>query len=171
MMRAMPRFGLNRRGFLGGLATLAGSEIGGRRLFAATGASAGKQGSRNGKFTGLGESGNIYAELGLTTIINAHLTETVIGGSLIRPEAMAAMEMAAKHFVVMMDLEAAVGRRISEMLKLPQGYGTDCDLRRSVSDSKRICGNSYGKQSEVYYADPGSDRHEVRGDRSAGALE
>lgn len=120
----MQRFGLNRRGFLGGLATLAGSVFGGRRLFAATGASAGKQGSRNGKFTGLGESGNIYAELGLTTIINAHLTETVIGGSLIRPEAMAAMEMAAKHLVVMIDLEAAVGKRISEMLKLPQGYGT-----------------------------------------------
>ncbi len=33
------------------------------------------------------------------------------------------MELAAQHFVVMMDLEAAVGKRISEMLKLPQGYG------------------------------------------------
>jgi L-seryl-tRNA(Ser) seleniumtransferase len=123
MVRAMPRFGLNRRGFLGGLATLAGSMFDGRRLFAAS-ASAGKRESPNGKITGLGESGNIYAELGLTTVINAHLTETVIGGSLIRPEAMAAMAMAAKHFVVMMDLEAAVGKRISEMLKLPQGYGT-----------------------------------------------
>jgi L-seryl-tRNA(Ser) seleniumtransferase len=93
-------------------------------LFAATGASAGKQRSWNGKITGFGESGNVYAELGLTTVINAHLTETVIGGSLIRPEALAIMEMAAKHFVVIMDLEAAVGKRISEMLKLPQGYGT-----------------------------------------------
>ncbi len=93
-------------------------------MFAATGAAAGKQGSWNGKLTGLGASGNVYAELGLTTVINAHLTETVIGGSLIRPEAMAVMEQAAKHFVVMMDLEAAVGKRIAEMLKLPQGYGT-----------------------------------------------
>lgn len=80
-------------------------------------------GPGNGKITGFGETGNVYAELGLTTVINAHLTETVIGGSLIRPEALAVMEMAAKHFVVIMDLEAAVGKRISEMLKLPQGYG------------------------------------------------
>jgi L-seryl-tRNA(Ser) seleniumtransferase len=84
---------------------------------------AGASSSKPGKVTGFGESGNVYAELGLTTIINAHLTETVIGGSLIRPEALAVMEKAAKHFVVMMDLEAAVGKRISEMLKLPQGYG------------------------------------------------
>ncbi|MEG9435920.1 aminotransferase class V-fold PLP-dependent enzyme [Edaphobacter sp. HDX4] len=115
----MLRFGLNRRGFLGGLATLAGSVFGGQRSFAVAGASP----SKPGKITGFGESENVYAELGLTTIINAHLTETVIGGSLIRPEALAVMEKAAKHFVVMMDLEAAVGKRISEMLKLPQGYG------------------------------------------------
>jgi uncharacterized pyridoxal phosphate-dependent enzyme len=117
----MARFGLNRRGFVGGLVTLAGSVFGGQRSFAAAAASPGRPG--NTKITGFGESDNVYAELGLTTIINAHLTETVIGGSLIRPEAIAVMEKAAKHFVVMMDLEAAVGKRISEMLKLPQGYG------------------------------------------------
>jgi uncharacterized pyridoxal phosphate-dependent enzyme len=120
-IRAMSRFGLNRRGFLGGLATMAGWMFGEQKMFAAAG---GKPGSRNVKMTGLGESGNIYDELGVTTVINAHLTETVIGGSLIRPEAVAAMEMAAKHFVVMVDLEAAVGKRITEMLKLPAGYGT-----------------------------------------------
>jgi L-seryl-tRNA(Ser) seleniumtransferase len=120
----MPRFGLDRRGFLGGLVTLAGSVFGKQRLFAASRQSPGKQGSGNGKITGFGESGDVYAELGLTTVINAHLTETVIGGSILRPEALAVMDMAAKHFVVMMDLEAAVGKRISEMLKLPEGYGT-----------------------------------------------
>jgi len=119
----MPRFGLDRRGFLGGLVTLAGSVFGKQRLFAASRQSPGKQGSGNGKITGFGESGDVYAELGLTTVINAHLTETVIGGSILRPEALAVMDMAAKHFVVMMDLEAAVGKRISEMLKLPDGYG------------------------------------------------
>jgi len=123
MVLAMLRFGLNRRGFLGGLVTLAGSVFGRQKLYAATGVPVSKQGPGSGKITGFGESGNVYAELGLTTLINAHLTETVIGGSLIRPEALAVMEMAAKHFVVMMDLEAAVGKRISEMLKLPQGYG------------------------------------------------
>jgi L-seryl-tRNA(Ser) seleniumtransferase len=31
--------------------------------------------------------------------------------------------LAAQHFVVIMDLEAAAGKRIAGMLKLPQGYG------------------------------------------------
>ncbi|HTH52620.1 MAG TPA: aminotransferase class V-fold PLP-dependent enzyme [Edaphobacter sp.] len=119
----MPRFGLNRRGFLGGLAVLGESLLGRQRLLAAARPSPGKSEPGKGKITGFGESGNVYAELGMTTVINAHLTETVIGGSILRPEALAVMEMAAKHLAVIMDLEAAVGKRISEMLKLPQGYG------------------------------------------------
>jgi uncharacterized pyridoxal phosphate-dependent enzyme len=115
--------GLNRRGFLGILAMLTGSAFGRQKLYAATGAPGSKPGPWNGKLTGLGETGNMYAELGLPTVINAHLTETVVGGSLIRPEAVAAMDLAAQHFVVMMDLEAAVGKRITEMLRLPEGYG------------------------------------------------
>ena len=120
-MRSFGSDELNRRGFLSSLAVLAGSVFGGQKLFAATGASA-SGGPWKGKITGLGESGNVYTELGLTTVINAQGTETVLGGSLIRPEVKAVMELASQHFVVMMDLEAAVGKRIAEMLKLPQGY-------------------------------------------------
>ncbi len=123
-MRKFGSDGLNRRGFLGSLALLTGAVLGRQKSFAAAGAAAGNAGPGSGKLTGLGASGNVYTELGMPTVINAHLTETVVGGSLIRPEARAVMDLAAEHFVVMMDLEAVVGKRISELLKLPAGYGT-----------------------------------------------
>lgn len=117
---------ITRRGFFGGLAFVAGSVLGGQRLFgAATSAGAATPAGTaewNGKITGFGSTGNVYAELGLTKVINAQGTETVLGGSLIRPEALAVMQLAAKQFVVMMDLEAAAGKKIAELLKLPAGY-------------------------------------------------
>ncbi len=76
---------------------LAGSVFGRQKLYAATGAAAGKQASASGKITGFGASDDVYAELGVPTLINAHLTETVIGGSNLRPEAMAFMEKAAEN--------------------------------------------------------------------------
>lgn len=122
----MRRFGsddLNRRGFLGGLGFLAASLFGGQRLWGAGSTTSNNHDAWTGKITGLGETGNVYEELGLTRVINGQGTETVLGGSLIRPEVKAVMDLASQHFVVIMDLEAAAGRRIAEMLKLPQDYG------------------------------------------------
>jgi L-seryl-tRNA(Ser) seleniumtransferase len=47
---------------------------------------------------------------------------TMLGGSVLRPELEAVMAMAGKHFISIPDLEVAAGRRIAEMLKLPEGY-------------------------------------------------
>ncbi len=48
---------------------------------------------------------------------------TVLGGSLMRPEVEAVMALAGRRFVSIPDLEVAAGKRIAEMLKLPEGYG------------------------------------------------
>jgi L-seryl-tRNA(Ser) seleniumtransferase len=74
--------------------------------------------------SGFGESGNPYDELGVTTVINCQGTMTMLGGSIIRPELESLMAMAGRHFVNIPELEAAAGKRIAEMLKLPDGYGT-----------------------------------------------
>src|SRR5579885_2846587 len=107
----------NRRGFLGSLGAAAAAVTAPRRLFAAKPVA-----DSTAKVGGFGQSGNPYTELGVTPVINAEGTMTMLGGSLIRPEVEAVMSQAAQHFVSIPALEVAAGKRIAEMLKLPQGY-------------------------------------------------
>jgi hypothetical protein len=72
--------------------------------------------------SGLGSTGNIYAELGLTPIINTGGTITVVGGSLMRPEVMELMRRGNEHFVFLDDLEAAAGKFIANICRSPAGY-------------------------------------------------
>ena len=111
----------NRRGFLGSLGVLAGFALGARKLFGDTPARE-AQSAWNGKLTGLGQTGNVYEELGVTPVINGEGTMTVLGGSLIRPEVEAVMDLASQHFVSIPALEVAAGKRITDLLKLPPGY-------------------------------------------------
>src|SRR2546430_10959247 len=74
------------------------------------------------KLAGFGSTGNVFEELGVTTVINGQGTMTVLGGSLPRPEVEEAMALGGKHFCSIPDLEVAAGKRIAEMLKLPEGY-------------------------------------------------
>lgn len=106
----------SRRGFFGITASLAGSLALPRKLFGARPADA------PAKLTGFGQSGNPYDELGVPTVINAEGTMTMLGGSMMRPEVEAVMAQATNHFVSIPELEVAAGKRISEMLHLPQGY-------------------------------------------------
>src|SRR5882757_552450 len=101
--------GWNRRSFLGTLGMIAGSMMASKKTFAA-------------KVSGFGQSGNPYEELGVPTVINCEGTMTMLGGSIIRPELEAVMAQAGRHFVSMPELEVAAGKRIAEMLKLPEGY-------------------------------------------------
>jgi seryl-tRNA(Sec) selenium transferase len=56
---------------------------------------------------------NIYRSLGVEPIINCRGTFTIIGGSVERPEVLAAMEAAAGSFVQYDELAAAVGQRLA----------------------------------------------------------
>ncbi|HET9308972.1 MAG TPA: aminotransferase class V-fold PLP-dependent enzyme [Candidatus Sulfotelmatobacter sp.] len=108
----------NRRGFLGTAAAMAASIFAPRKLFSTVAAAA----KTNTGVTGFGQTGNPYDELGVTTVINCEGTMTMLGGSVLRPELEAVMAMAGRHFVSIPDLEVAAGKRIAEMLKLPEGY-------------------------------------------------
>jgi len=108
----------NRRGFVGTLITGAASLLNSRKSFAAGVSNT----PATATLTGFGRSGNPYQELGIPTVINAMGTMTMLGGSLIRPEVELIMSQAAKHFVGIPALEVAAGKRLAEMLKLPQGY-------------------------------------------------
>ncbi|HYK38753.1 MAG TPA: hypothetical protein VEU98_01935, partial [Candidatus Eremiobacteraceae bacterium] len=57
------------------------------------------------KLTGFGSTGNVYEELGVTTVINGQGTMTVLGGSLPRPEVEEIMALGGKHFCSIPDLE------------------------------------------------------------------
>jgi uncharacterized pyridoxal phosphate-dependent enzyme len=108
----------NRRGFLGTVAAIAASAFAPGKLFSKVGAAA-----TSPAVNGFGQSGNPFEELGMTTVINCEGTMTMLGGSILRPELEAVMAMAGRHFVSIPELEVAAGKRIAEMLKLPDGYG------------------------------------------------
>lgn len=109
------KFGWNRRTFLGGLGATAAWAVTGRKTLASPSSAA-------GRVAGFGASGNVYDELGVTTVINGQGTMTMLGGSLPRPEVEAVMALAAQHFVSIPELEVAAGKKIAEMLKLPENY-------------------------------------------------
>src|SRR5579864_5986602 len=108
----------NRRGFLGTMSALAATVMAPAKLFSST-AEAAKPAVA---VKGFGQTGNPYDELGVTTVINCEGTMTMLGGSVLRPELEAVMTMAGRHFVSIPELEVAAGKRIAEMLKLPDGY-------------------------------------------------
>lgn len=67
----------------------------------------------------------IYDEWGVPPVINATGTKTRIGGTLIREEAVEAMNRAAEAFVRISDLQAAASERIAEATGADAGYVTN----------------------------------------------
>ncbi len=151
-----------RRSFMSGIGALGAALLSPRKLFAAGGAAK----DADAKLSGLGASGNVYEELGVTTVINGQGTMTILGGSLMRPEVEAAMALASQHFCSIPELEVAAGKRIAEMLKLPADYtglvtsGAAAAMQSGLAGI-RTRGNSYRRQRAIYSAASRSDGNEV----------
>jgi uncharacterized pyridoxal phosphate-dependent enzyme len=73
---------------------------------------------------GLDPRENVYTRLGVKTVINCRGTWTYLSGSLQFPEVHEAQAGAAKHFVNMVELQTAVGRRLAELTGAESGLIT-----------------------------------------------
>ena len=63
------------------------------------------------------ERGAIYRRIGVEPIVNGSTTMTRLGGSLMPAEVVEAMRQASQSFVDIVELQAAVGRRIAELTR------------------------------------------------------
>jgi L-seryl-tRNA(Ser) seleniumtransferase len=73
---------------------------------------------------GIDTRANVYSRLGVKTVINCRGTWTYLSGSLQFPEVQQAQAEASKHFVNMVELHQAVGRRLAELTGAESGLIT-----------------------------------------------
>jgi D-glucosaminate-6-phosphate ammonia-lyase len=67
---------------------------------------------------------SIYDRIGVRTLVNARAATTAVGGTLMPPEVVQAMIEAANGFVVIEELNAAVGKLIAHCTGAEAGYVT-----------------------------------------------
>jgi len=110
----MSNFHSNRRSFVKFMAAAPLlTQIAARELYAQAATAIGKDPGEN-----------VYSRLGVKTVINCRGTWTYLSGSLEFPEVRQAQIEAAKHFVDVIDLQRAVGRRLSELTGAESGIIT-----------------------------------------------
>src|SRR5258708_35679742 len=73
---------------------------------------------------GIASRENVYTRLGVKTVINCRGTWTYLSGSLQFPEVRAAQTEASHHFVNMVELQRAAGRRLAELTGAESGLIT-----------------------------------------------
>ena len=81
---------------------------------------------------------NVYDELGVRKVVNGLATVTILGGSLMPPEVIAAMAEAAQHFVEIDELQAKAGQRIAEWTHNEAAYIT-CGAAAGIVLSTAAC--------------------------------
>ncbi len=97
---------------------------------------------------------DIYDELGVRKIINGSATLTMLGGSLMPPEVLAAMAGAARHFVDIDELQEKVGKKIAEWTHNEAAY-VSCGAAAGLVLSTAACiaGADPEKRARLPYTD------------------
>jgi len=128
----MSRLNARRRAFLCALAAVPGL-----RLLVPASAVAAQESARER---------DVMQELGIRSFINAAGTFTALTGSLMRPEVMAAMQVASKKYARLDDLHNAVGKRIAELLHCPAALVTaGCASALSLATAACVAGNDLAR--------------------------
>ena len=84
----------------------------------------------------------MIGELGVRSFINAAGTFTALTGSLMRPEVVAAIQVASRKYVKLDDLHRAVGKRIAELLDCEAALVTaGCASALSLSTAACVAGS------------------------------
>jgi len=81
---------------------------------------------------------SLYASLGIKPVINGVGVVTVLGGSIMPPEVIRAMEEASRFFIPLPELEKKVGARIAELLHAPAAMVT-CGAASAISVGTAAC--------------------------------
>jgi D-glucosaminate-6-phosphate ammonia-lyase len=85
----------------------------------------------------MGDAG-IYAKLGIRPLINGVGVVTHLGGSIMPPEVVEAMEQASKHFIPLSELHKKAGARIAEMIGVPAAMVT-CGCASAITMGTVAC--------------------------------
>ncbi len=80
----------------------------------------------------------LYSSLGVKPVINGVGVVTVLGGSIMPPEVIRAMEEASRYFIPLPELQKKVGARIAELLKAPAAMVT-CGAASAIAVGTAAC--------------------------------
>src|SRR5437764_4217999 len=81
---------------------------------------------------------SLYASLGIKPVINGVGVVTVLGGSIMPPEVIRAMEEASRFFIPLPELEKKAGARIAELLQAPAAMVT-CGAASAIAVGTAAC--------------------------------
>lgn len=97
---------------------------------------------------------DIYAELGVRKVINGNATLTMLGGSLMPPVVLEAMQSAAQHFVNIDELQEKAGRKIAEWTHNEAAY-VSCGAAAGLVLSTAACitGMDEGLRARLPYSE------------------